>query len=1431
MPYVEISSPEVGKFIPISEEEAKRATKSPSRLAPAYETVKSIGTVWGPLEVGAELVSGIPAFVAGGITSGAEAISGKKIPYADKLVELLESPSIMYRPKTASGQQLESALANIFITARETGQEVADVVLDKTGSPVLSTIVGTTVGGIPEILMVIAGIKKGLRPKAKAPGFVTPEEWGELKPKPEQIEFKPRVEVPPELQAKALPPGQGFVLLDKKPETILRSKPPKGKEVLISETGEPITPESVIPQELKTKALPPSQGFVMLDEKPATILRQPPPPLGKPVEISPTGEPIYPEGVKPVLEKLPLTETEKMKAPVVTKEGKTIGIKPEASGLGILKSEKGAIQIPTVEDIKRVTNRFKEFWSPFSTLPQKENLLKIRGEALGSMARTERIVDRAINLTKGLPDQAKKDIFEAMDMSRKDINTLPPEQARIAKEFITVNNLTGKMLVERGLIGEEAYSNLKGQYIKYSYLKHILGEDVEIPINPNGKINTNALKARKGLTLEQQKAIGFIEDVSIAQPLGMAQSLSNIVKYDYLEKLASDPRNVWTPSIVNISDMPRKYSESIAKAQATRLSRSTGDPHRAVQVGNDWQVMNIENREMVGKKMGIGELYEEVELYKKMVKANPNSPEIAERLGVYEKYLKDVEQATKNVPKDFIQMPTAKSWGPLAGTFLRKEVARDLMSFYGKERGNIQGLTKTIDTLVDLDQKATGLFKIGKVPLNLPTVVRNTISNQIQLNMSGMNFADIIKNMVRTGEDFIKKPPTFTKASRAGLFKTNFSVTEINEVMDQFRHLKGDTFADVLGAVKNLSKYYGKIDDFFKYTKLLDGLGKGLSFDKSMIEAQKWVMDYSLADPSVKWARKHFVPFACVDETTEILTKRGWLNHRQLMENDEVLSFDIENEKLIWKPVSGKVEYKVKTELIHFKTRSIDMLLTPNHRVVASHLNKGLTILEAQNINTQYSILVAAYYDNFPLKGIYSDDFVRLAGWFLTEGHFHPKCRALKISQNEGFKSDQIRSVLKSVCPDFSELSVNRKGRIEVQFYIPARIGKLFKNLFPNKSLTFDFVLSLPKPQLELLKETMISGDGCISNGREFFIQKNNDTLNAYQFMCVLLGISNGRCKSDYRTTSEILTRTKKKYSLKRCKPKKVSYDGIVWCPEIPDTGTWVARRNGSIFITGNSYQYKIAPLVAESAIKRPWVIAKYMAIPPAIMALTKELYKDEMTEDDWKGLESSIPREVQRRQSFMIVPWKIKDKWYWFDYSYFLPWGNYMNAISSVSSGDIKAPLTQFGIGGTPALTALKTFSGAAIRNEPPKDSFSGNPLYNRLDEPIDKALKVSEYFYNLFAPSMVTRYGALGETLDIGKEDRYGRKVEAEQAIGKWAGINLKEANPKLAAIIKKAKINALKDEYMKIMIDPKISTEKKERYAQRFQEEIAQIMGGKD
>jgi len=55
----------------------------------------------------------------------------------------------------------------------------------------------------------------------------------------------------------------------------------------------------------------------------------------------------------------------------------------------------------------------------------------------------------------------------------------------------------------------------------------------------------------------------------------------------------------------------------------------------------------------------------------------------------------------------------------------------------------------------------------------------------------------------------------------------------------------------------------------------------------------------------------------------------------------------------------------------------------------------------------------------------------------------------------------------------------------------------------------------------------------------------------------------------------------------------------------------------------------------------------------------------------------------------------------------------------------------------------------------------------------------------------------------------------------------VNLHEANPKLAAIVKAAKIHALRDEYLKINLDPNLTLKQKEKYAKRFTTEIQNIV----
>jgi hypothetical protein len=266
------------------------------------------------------------------------------------------------------------------------------------------------------------------------------------------------------------------------------------------------------------------------------------------------------------------------------------------------------------------------------------------------------------------------------------------------------------------------------------------------------------------------------------------------------------------------------------------------------------------------------------------------------------------------------------------------------------------------------------------------------------------------------------------------------------------------------------------------------------------------------------------------------------------------------------------------------------------------------------------------------------------------------------------------------------------------------------------------------------------------------------------------------------------------------------------------------ARRHAIPFV---SYQYKILPLLAETAKNRPWVLGMHAAMPMAMMEVVKAVYGDTMSEKDWKDLESQIPKETLRRHTWAIIPWKIHGEWHWFDYSYFMPWGNLLSASTNVAQGDVKGAISQLGIGGTPVLNVTKMFGTGVVGNKAPTDPYTGQPIYRTIDSASTKMTKTMEALYNLMAPGMLTRYGTLGYALDMGSEDRYGRKIgEIEPAL-RLMGINVNEPNARQAAVSRKAQVEAIKHELISVLLNPKMGDDEKAEYAARAQREILEIM----
>lgn len=338
-----------------------------------------------------------------------------------------------------------------------------------------------------------------------------------------------------------------------------------------------------------------------------------------------------------------------------------------------------------------------------------------------------------------------------------------------------------------------------------------------------------------------RKEMGFIEDVAVAQPLGMASSLLNIGNIDFFKTVADNPDWTWLPSFVEI--------------------KTEGKPI----------------------KMSIGRLVDEVAAATKTYKELPESPEVEARLERLQGALDMAMEQTKNMPDGYYRMPNSPTYGDLAGAFVRKEIAKDILSLMPHGPGRLAELSITLDTIAKIEAKGMAAFKISKTALNLPTIIRNIVSNPFQMMMDGVHPWEIPTAVIKAIQSRKTKDGDFHAALKRGLFKTNMQVTELNEVLDIVGAIgPNPSYYDIVKQLMRLTKFYGHIDDLFKHASYIYWKGKGLTENQAALKAQDTGMDYSLAHPTIKSARRHIIPFASysykmISKTARTLRYRPWI--------------------------------------------------------------------------------------------------------------------------------------------------------------------------------------------------------------------------------------------------------------------------------------------------------------------------------------------------------------------------------------------------------------------------------------------------------------------------------------------------------------------------------------------------------------------------
>lgn len=300
----------------------------------------------------------------------------------------------------------------------------------------------------------------------------------------------------------------------------------------------------------------------------------------------------------------------------------------------------------------------------------------------------------------------------------------------------------------------------------------------------------------------------------------------------------------------------------------------------------------------------------------------------------------------------------------------------------------------------------------------------------------------------------------------------------------------------------------------------------------------------------------------------------------------------------------------------------------------------------SETLNSWDSIPVAAFANDLPAYPKFDDALVELVAWFWTEGHIRKRAdgspQGIAIYQggrNEknADKVERIRACLQRLfgsalpslphtgkaTPDDVPRWRERLWGSKYEFRLNITAANSLLEWAPARLVRMEFLRQLTQAQLELFIQTSLDADG---DGKRQLVQKDKIQADRFAIACVMAGKAvsirprNGiiRLPGGREVYAELWTvwvQRKRQFGPHFARRQKgsqfrmetVDHTGIVWCPEIPNH-TWMARRNGTVFFTGNcSFTYNVgAGWTKQSGLVSALKERRYSDVPSEMMKWNK---------------------------------------------------------------------------------------------------------------------------------------------------------------------------------------------------------------------------------
>lgn len=324
----------------------------------------------------------------------------------------------------------------------------------------------------------------------------------------------------------------------------------------------------------------------------------------------------------------------------------------------------------------------------------------------------------------------------------------------------------------------------------------------------------------------------------------------------------------------------------------------------------------------------------------------------------------------------------------------------------------------------------------------------------------------------------------------------------------------------------------------------------------------------------------------CYDKETEVLTNKGFKKFSELDKTELIAQVDNKTFEIDFVKPLNYVKQIYSGEMIHFKSKTINLLVTPTHNMFVRNRRDTCTNFNSWKFLPAHRMLKGDW--RIPQacsknkKPILNEMFpVELFGFWLAEGCKYGKNK-IEVYQSEKNLDIliKVREMLSNKGIPFKEINHGRvyKGNYIKRIIIDYPEMANYVSIFGKAKEKFipEWIKNNTNETIQKFLDWFFLGDGSLSNGRKMYHTASKQLASDIQECLLRIGVTSSIYKyiNNFDKKSimyRVAERDNTHATIWSKENKKiVNYNDYVYCVEVP-THLLVVRRMGRVALCGNT--------------------------------------------------------------------------------------------------------------------------------------------------------------------------------------------------------------------------------------------------------------------